>query len=460
MAGTDIDIEKWYPADWVENPAFQQAVLDPSKPIFQGTRLKIHVTIKTKDKENGRVFFLAVSNPNKVKTVGPKTKKTDNPFGGMDILNPNGEPFIGRYGYAEYDTNAATLGIHKLVVYVKKYSGHQPYTESEPVTINIVAPLPQVLPAMKGQSDETLAQWGLQRTKTVREVSTNKRVIEPKSPVCDYTLYFADNGKMNVHPVGKAEEGMYLGFYNKEELIGVVQICKVNGGNIRTDAVSDFLKDYRGRENELTAWWSIRTSKFALSGAKRVLDAEQMKNLCTYPDFLQPMMAEMATVPQKKVASLTGKTSLSDAVVHLRAPFAKNSSADYQRLYQDWTSQHEHWFPMPQIQQLYQEAWVPEVVSETVECISLAPSATPIVIGQLASETKETSFGIWGGLAYIIGQKAGKPETNIDNSNSNKTNVANSNTNTNANNTTIAIDGKASGSATAEGDSTATAGDN
>jgi hypothetical protein len=155
-------------------------------------------------------------------------------------------------------------------------------------------------------------------------------------------------------------------------------------------------------------------------------------------------------------------------VVHLNEPFKKNTSLDYQQMYQNWTAAKHTYVLAPT------ESYVPEVKAKQLRVVRLGPGGIPIVKVDEATVSRVDSPGLWSGLSYIIGQRVHRPDrTSVSNNSSNTAtapttnnvdvnsvnNNSNANTNVNPINNTINVgDGSANGTATGTGDSNSVSG--
>lgn len=447
--GITYSVDEKLPAVWRDHVALDTRYWEGKTPVFQGTRLEIGVLIEggTPSEREFRVY-----RTDKSKVVFASTARAknapDSDVGGMTLL---GE-FRGKYGFVILDTTTIEPGTIFLYTYVKKGRRYEQFGE-QAVAIQIAPPLTVVIRALKDAPEETLKAWGLESYPTLNEVVGDQDLV----PSNAFVIKFANSRAMlKVNRVaGAPRPGKVLGVFDTNSLMGIIKISEFDGQTAYcANEPPVFLWWMKGKENEIQLSWVVRVMKYADSRPKTALDVQQLRNLATYPDGpvgsptfgLRNMMVEMATVSQGPIADASGRIILTDAVVHLRAPYAKNTSGMYQLAYQVWASQHEHWVPMPQ------EAYVPVARLREARVVRLAVGGIPVIkVNEANAETRYTP-GIWGGLAYIIGQRGAK--ININNANNN----ANANDNNNANNNVVNDgSGTATGTATTTGGATAIA---
>lgn len=463
MPGITYSIDEKLPAEWKDNAALDTRYWNGQTPIFQKTLLDIGVLIES-GTASEREFRIYVTDPTKAIPLGAKLpkKRPESEIGGLRLL---GE-FRGKYGKVSLDTTDIEPGSIFLYAYVKQGRRYEKFGE-QALSLRIAPPLEVVVTALKDAPDETLKEWGLESYPTVKEITrmTTKLIPDEDTAPVKFDVLFKDGGKMEgVQIAGRPQVGRVLGIFSMDALLVPARVTQINNNTIYVDVVSDCLRPYAGRENEILLAWVVKVYKYQLTG-KKALDAEQQRNLMTYPDGppgsetfgMRNMMVDMATlVPDGPLYNSEGKEILPDTIVHLRAPFAKNSSAMYQLAAQVMYGQHEHWVTAP-----YQptenspkmkmvESYVPEIVTETIRCVRLAAGGVPVV--KVDEATSQVCFtpGLSTGAGILLGELFHKPNnTNNTNSQSQTSNNALSQSQTSVN-TNITNTGE-HGTATGEG---------
>jgi len=425
-------------------------------PVIPGNQLRLDLLIRTgaMDERQFRVY----------RTDATRTLRTDQPDQPLPKDRPKTE--IGGMEYlGEFQGLAATLWVDtntwepgstvSVVIYVLKKDKYQPFGDGI-FSFQVGPTIGDLLKAMKGASDETLKAWGLESYTYEESFQTDV------SNRTHLQIQFADGSSTKITVMGKPKPGRYLGFFSDSRQEGVIQVSRVEGDTVYTNSSARFLQSFRGHESDLTPAWVVWAEVHSTKG-ERELDAEQRRNLATYPDDgpgtptngVRNMALEMAQSP-------TG-------VKHLRAPYAKNTSARVQADYQLWTAEKHTFVVAPQ------EMWVPEVAVRQVKAIRLSSGMPGLKIE--APVLQQVSHpGIANAMGAVLAMAVRHPDkislSNDSRSNSKAfggeggsvgditNNNANSNTDVNPINNVINVgDGSANGTVTGTGDSTSTAGE-
>ncbi|MFA6492986.1 MAG: hypothetical protein WCV58_02545 [Patescibacteria group bacterium] len=447
-------VDEKIPAAWVKDSVLSTRYWKEGAPVFAGTVLRIGVLLTT-GSEDGRRFAICVTDPGKV--VGNLSGEADfesdlnkDKNGGLRVLGT----FVGKYGLVELNTYDLEPGTYFLYSYALNSRKAWKFSENA-IAIQIAPSLSEMIPALQNEPDEILKTWGLASYPTLEEV-----VGQRDQSSAFFDISFADGGKMSsVKMPGRPSVGRILGVFTDDELLGIAKIDSISDGVVRSSSSSKFLHNVQGRESQLKAAWVIRTEVYSTKG-NRDITLKQHQNLMTFPDGpvgsatfgLQNMVYEMFQA----------------GVVHLNEPFKKNTSLDYQQMYQNWTAAKHTYVLAPT------ESYVPEVKAKQLRVVRLGPGGIPIVKVDEATVSRVDSPGLWSGLSYIIGQRVHRPDrTSVSNNSSNTAtapttnnvdvnsvnNNSNANTNVNPINNTINVgDGSANGTATGTGDSNSVSG--
>lgn len=391
-AHSEVGVTLGLPIEWSDYTADCFKYWEEKDVIYAGSTIQLDILIKYGDVLKAQRFRVFASDPSAVlKTTdkeGAKSQK-ELEFAG---LRDEGE-YYGRYARINLDTTNYTPGIYFLYIATPKMDKYHLWGE-ESIKFVIAPPLPEMVEKLKGGSEETLKKWGLESYPTLQEVAG-----QVDSVYSCFSIYFADGGRMNnVQITGSPEIGRYLGVITAGELVGVVRIDSVEGNVVRSNSDSRFLQKLQGRERDFQLPWMIRVEVYSTKQS-RLLTAEEQKNLETHPDSKDPQspvfglrnaVLEMGTAPSP--------------VYHLDHPYVKNTSADIWRQYQNWTASKHTYIMAPQ------EAYVPCAKAREVRCVRLSAGGIPVIKNMVADREEVTYQGLWGGLAYIIGQRVRRPD--------------------------------------------------
>lgn len=445
-AGITYAVDEIVPATWVKDEALYVRYWKEGAPVFAGTHLRIGVLLTT-GSEDGRRFAVCMTDPGRV--VGNYSGEADfrsdlnrDKNGGLRILGT----FVGKYGLCELNTTGMAPGTYFLYAYALNDRKAWKFSE-QAVAIQIAPSLERMIPAMQDEPEEVLRAWGLESYPTLREV-----VGEMDSVPATFDVRFADGGKMTkVRMSGRPGKGRYLGVYTDGVLIGVVKVDSIDGNVVQTSSSSKFLAGLRGRERELRADWVVKVQIYTEKVINRPMTAAQYKNWMSFPD---------SSDSNSSVFGLRNavKEMYDAGMVHLNEPYRKGMSVHYWQMYQGRVPEYT-WSKAPE-----EEAYVPVAKAREVRCVRFSPSGIPVVKIEESKISRLDTQGLFGGIAYIVGQAVRRPDrVNVSanapttNTVSNINNNANSNTNVNANNNTVNVgDGSATGTATGIGDSSAT----
>lgn len=435
-AGITYAVDEYIPARWANDSALSVRYWKEGAPVFAGTVLRIGVLLNT-GSEDGRIFAICITDPDAVVgATNSRNVKFDlnkDRQGGLRTLGT----FVGKYGVAELDTTGFQPGTYFLYSYAVKSRKSWKFSE-QAIAIQIAPPLEEVLPAMQNASEEVLRAWGLESYPTLQDI-----VGRVDSTASCFSVYFADGGRMNdVQIEGSPQVGRYLGVFTSDELAGVVRVDGLSDGVVQSSSSSRFLQKLSSRESDLRLHWVVKTQVYSTKGDCQ-MTAEQYRNLMTFPDDCRPGSPTFGLRNMVKEMFEAG-------VVHLNQPFQKNTSLDYQQMYQNWTAKKHTWTVAPI------EAYIPYEKTRQVRCVRLGPGGVPIVKIAEATVDHQYTPGLWNGLAYIIGQRIQRP-SNISVRSTN--NNSNANTNVNTNNNVVNVgEGNATGDACGSGSSDATSG--
>ncbi|MBM2820926.1 MAG: hypothetical protein HW405_686 [Candidatus Berkelbacteria bacterium] len=278
------------------------------------------------------------------------------------------------------------------------------------MAISVAPTLPEVVVAMGNASDEELHDWGLKALTQVIPAEENVRASFDL--VCSDGSVFTD-----VRPAsGSAPKaGKILAFYSDGYQYAPFPITKVEGNQVYTSAPSSFMQglDYR----DLLPEWVVEASVFTKWSTVR-LDAEQERNLATFPEEIREPMRQMAQAESP--------------VKHLRAPYCHNRG-ELQKLwreYQLFCQQHKTYVNAP-------TAFVPVSRAKEVRVIMLSAGGRPYVMLGSPERTEATYKGIFS-FGVILRNpdrttnQGGSAEANsaAASSSSSESNATNNNSNT------------------------------
>jgi len=420
-------------------------------PVIPGNQLRLDILIRTGAMDERKFRVYRTDEARTLRTDQPLPKnRACNEIGGMEYL---GE-FQGLAATLRVDTNTWEPGSTvSVAIYVLKKDKYQPFGDGV-VSFQVGPRIEDLLAAMKDASDETLKAWGLESYTYEESFQTD---VSNKTHL---RIHCADGWSATFPVMGRPKPGRYLGFFSDERLEGVVQISRVDGDTVYTESNSGFLRAFGDNPHGLTAAWVVWAEVHSTKG-DRQLDAEQLRNLATYPDDgpgtptngVRNMAMEMAQSP-------TG-------VKHLRQPYSVNSSARVQADYQLWTAEKHTFVVAPQ------DMWVPEVAVRKVKAIRLASGIPGLTIASTTIE-RISHPGIANAIGMVLAMAVRHPDR-ISLANNSKSvanggaggsvgpitnNNANTDVNTNTNGNTINVgDGSANGTTTGTGSGTSTAGE-
>lgn len=402
--GITISVDEYFPPEWDASSELSFRYHKETDKVFAGTVLKIGAFITTNSDADAK-FAIRITDEKMMNSdLSGKLNFRLPARDGIDGLRTLGT-FRGKYGSVELDTSDIGPGTKYLYVMVIKRGKYQKFSEKG-MALLFAPPLTKVSKSLENASEATLRDWGLESYPTLEEV-----VGKRDDSAARFDVKFADGGKIpSVTMPGRPEIGRLLGVFTKETLAGVARIDSFDGRVVRSNSSSKFLQSLQGCERELQLAWVVQAEVYSTKG-NRQMTKQQYCNLMTYPDG--PVGS--ATFGLRNMV----KEMFEAGVVHLNAPFKKNTSLDYQQMYQNWTAQKHTYVLAPT------EAYVPEHRMREVRVVRLSAGGVPVVKVDAATKTRVDTQGLWGGVAYIIGQRVRRPDR-IDVKNGNTISVSQS----------------------------------
>ena len=403
-AGITYAVDEMIPARWANDSALSVRYWEEGAPVFAGTILKISVILNT-GTQDGSIFAICASNRDCVvgDLSGRENFKYDlnrDRLGGLQILGT----FVGKYGIVELDTTSIEPGTVFLYTFVLKSRKYEKFSEKV-IAIRIAPPLEEVLPAMQNEPEEVLREWGLESYPTLEEV-----MGPPDCTPSRFNILLEGGYKMtDVRISGKPSIGRCMGVYRKasfpENQVGIIKVKSVDSNNIDGEIIpipngakttKDLYKAINGCEDQVRLEWVYRIEVYSTKGNIQMSD-EQYRNWMTFPDSGDLSSAVYGLRNMVKEMFEAG-------VVHLNAPFSKNTSMDYQQMYQNWTGNKHAYVLAPT------EAYVPESKIRECRVVRLAPGGIPVIKIEPAQVSKLDTDGLWRGVAIIIGQRVRRPD--------------------------------------------------